>query len=321
MTLSRWHQKANAFVTAWRRRFGNDPTQHAVVLGLSVAQHETRCGDAWPGPDKIPNTADDENNWGACTFRAVNAAEYAAIAQQASQQLTASGQALRGTLTFQGTHVVVWVTPTGQKLPLNQAELAQVAPWLPTVGAGHNQRAANAEAAILASGLGLASGSLAGITVPRAHIHCDSRPVSGGNVPYFVWFAAFATPADGCEYFLHLLAGNGKPAKAVLDNPAGTEQQLASAMYSKGYFTGFHDPKTAEGRQANIDAYAGSLRAITPSIRYALADWSLPPLVEPTGDTDPAPPTDPVAQPLPLDVDWDEHNRSRDRIIREQDDE
>ena len=170
------------------------------------------------------------------------------------------------------------------------------------------------------AGLGLASGSLAGITVPRSHLHCDSRPVKGaGNVPYFVWFAAFNTPADGCEYFLHLLCGKPetpKRARTVLEM-GGTEQELAAAMYASGYYTGFRDPSTPEGRQANIDAYASSLRAITPSLRFALADWTPPPEV--TADTEPAPPTEPNAAPLPLDVDWDEQRQARDEFIRDKD--
>lgn len=33
MTL-RWHTKANAFVVAWQRRYGETPAKHTVVLGL-----------------------------------------------------------------------------------------------------------------------------------------------------------------------------------------------------------------------------------------------------------------------------------------------
>lgn len=70
MTTIRWHQKADALVQGWSRVFGYAPTLHAVVLALSVAQHETRCGDSWPG----------EFDWGATTLRALTAAERKVLA-------------------------------------------------------------------------------------------------------------------------------------------------------------------------------------------------------------------------------------------------
>lgn len=57
---SRWVQKANAFANAWHDKFKVSPGVCLVVDALSVAQHETLCGDAWPG----------EFNWGALQLRA-----------------------------------------------------------------------------------------------------------------------------------------------------------------------------------------------------------------------------------------------------------
>ena len=62
---ARWFNKANAFASAWKSKFGVDPKPATVALGLSVAQHETRCGDAWPG----------EYNWGAVQHRVPNTDE------------------------------------------------------------------------------------------------------------------------------------------------------------------------------------------------------------------------------------------------------
>lgn len=218
-TAERWRSKADAFVDGWRAEYGGEtPPLHAVILGLSVAQHETHCGDSWPGPDGLVGTEDDENNWGATTLRALNAAERAVLAK---------------------------------------AGLA------PTVGPGHNERAKAAMDALRASGLPL----------PQGVIHCDSSPRLG---PYFVFFASFPTPWEGARYFVHLLCGSGgkRPAHAVLLDPAGTEQQLADAMYRAGYYTGFNDPKQPGGAQKNVDAYAGSLRAISPGVRAGLAGWT-----------------------------------------------
>jgi hypothetical protein len=57
VTTTRWYEKANAYAQAWAQVFGVPPTRANVALALSVAEHETRCGNAWPG----------EYNWGACT--------------------------------------------------------------------------------------------------------------------------------------------------------------------------------------------------------------------------------------------------------------
>lgn len=66
---ARWYNKANAFAAAWKSKFGVDPSMATVALGLSVAQHETRCGDAWPG----------EYNWGAVQHRVPNTLERAVL--------------------------------------------------------------------------------------------------------------------------------------------------------------------------------------------------------------------------------------------------
>lgn len=307
-----WYQnKADALVHAWRMNYGDDPPLNAVVLALSVAIHETRAGDAWPGADGVVGTDDDENNWGATTLRALNAAEYAAIAKRVSEELVSRGRELRGTLIFRGTNAMVWVTAAAegekqeQRVPLTQAELAVVTPWLPSVSAGHAQRATNAQAAIQAAGL----------PMPQANIHCDSAPSLG---PYFVWFAAFSNPADGAAYFLKLLAGlkSRKMAYGVLTQ-GGNEVSLATAMYLAGYYTGFFK-KTSyyvlesgkwrevrgdemlmglalkKGSDLNIAAYAGALQRITPTIKLALKDWHFP-SGEPTED--PAPETDPAPAP------------------------
>lgn len=143
----------------------------------------------------------------------------------------------------------------------------------PTLGANREQICRAAEAAILAAGLPLASGVNGGVTIPTSQIHSDSRPVPGGGTEvYFCFFAAFGSLVDGCRYYLHL-AAEGKPARAVLENPAGTEQSFAAALRAQGYYTGRFDNSTPEGWQKNVDAYANALRALTPGIRAALAGW------------------------------------------------
>lgn len=68
--MSRYHQKAQAVVDAYSKRYGKLPSRNAVVLLCAVAEHETRCGDAW----------NHAHNWGAIQRRTMTPAERA-IAQ------------------------------------------------------------------------------------------------------------------------------------------------------------------------------------------------------------------------------------------------
>lgn len=64
--MSRWHRKADALYTAWVQTVHSPPnSSEALRLALAVAQHETRCGDAWPG----------EHNWGAVQKRGLSPVE------------------------------------------------------------------------------------------------------------------------------------------------------------------------------------------------------------------------------------------------------
>ncbi len=63
--MNRYVKKAEAVVDAWKKRYQTMPAKHAVVLICAVAEHETRCGDAWGF----------SHNWGAIQRRAMTAEE------------------------------------------------------------------------------------------------------------------------------------------------------------------------------------------------------------------------------------------------------
>ncbi len=67
--MSRYHQKAQAVVDAYSKRYGKLPSRNAVVLVCAVAEHETRCGDAW----------NHAHNWGAIQRRAMTPSERAIV--------------------------------------------------------------------------------------------------------------------------------------------------------------------------------------------------------------------------------------------------
>lgn len=90
-TSERWERKASALRAAWERRFGDTPPLHAAIGALSVAEFETHCGDSWPGQDGVIGTQDDENNWGATTLRALNAAELKELADRGIRPIITKG--------------------------------------------------------------------------------------------------------------------------------------------------------------------------------------------------------------------------------------
>lgn len=156
--------------------------------------------------------------------------------------------------------------------PDEKAVLAK-AGIVPTIGPGHNQRAAEAMAALRASGL----------VLPQGVIHCDSTTDASGRHPYFVWFASFPTLVEGYAYFIRMVCvrkdGSRKAAYTALTRPSPSVYEYAAALYQAGYYWGFH-PHDAEGNQKNIDAYADSLRGLYAQCLAALKQFR---------DTDPAP--------------------------------
>jgi peptidoglycan hydrolase-like protein with peptidoglycan-binding domain len=244
--IGRWQRKYTALAAGYVKLYGANyaALPHAgVCLGLGPAQLETKCGDAWPGPDGLVDTADDERNWGACTLRGLNAAEAKVLAN---------------------AHI-----------------------W-PTIGKGHENVARAAMAALAAAGLPPASGPVAGgrLFCPSATLHCDSHtvknPVTGKSetIPHFAWFANFTSDEDGAAYYLHML---GSTARAVLAR-GGTAHELASAMYAKYYYGGFHprgtyvakDGTTHDGNAENIAAYESNICYWLPVIHAALDRGSQP---------------------------------------------
>lgn len=67
--MSRYHQKAQAVVDAFQKRYSKLPSRNAIVLVCAVAEHETQCGDAW----------NHAHNWGAIQRRVMTPAERAIV--------------------------------------------------------------------------------------------------------------------------------------------------------------------------------------------------------------------------------------------------
>jgi hypothetical protein len=68
--VARWKAKADAFATGWLSLTEVPLLVPGVALALAQAQHETWCGDAWPG----------EHNWGAVQKRRPTTAEAGILA-------------------------------------------------------------------------------------------------------------------------------------------------------------------------------------------------------------------------------------------------
>lgn len=249
MSNERWQVKAKALQDGWVYRYKDQLPIEGVILGLCPAQLETRCGDAWPGPDGLAGTDDDERNWGACTLRSLSVAEHAILKEKGIK---------------------------------------------PTIGPNRDIVAKSAMQALAEAGLARPSGTVGGepyINVPSATIHCDSRTVKDAvtgkpvTIPHFVWFANFATHADGAAYYLHLL---GDGARSVL-KAKGSSYDLAAAMYRRGYYGGFKphskyiaaDGTEHDGNAENIAAYQKLIDYWHPQIKAALLGYALTPVAKP----------------------------------------
>jgi hypothetical protein len=250
-----------------------------VALGVSVAIHETLAGDAWPGPDGIVGTSDDENNWGATTLRALNSAEQWALATDALERIIAAGieppvgsrlrfnnfryrwiptvpgvdvVAMQKALGFRGADVDGKLGPkTMAAFTAWAADTPGLTPedvWPKELGAAPISAAeALAVRPITPS---VSNGHAARATEAMAVLR---RAFAPGTLPpavihcdstpedgqYFVWFAAFVSEKAGAMYFQTLL---NKFGRAVLE-AGGSPTDLARAMYGRkyGYYTGFFE--------------------------------------------------------------------------------
>jgi len=172
-----------------------------------------------------------------------------------------------------------WGACTLRSLNAVEATCLKVASIYPTIARGHQEVEHRAMETLEAAGIPRPSGTIAGIDVPSATIHCDSRTVKDANgksitIPHFVWFANFDNDVDGAAYYLHLL---GQGARQVISD-GGTPHDLASAMYRRGYFGGFHphaiyvakDGTEHDGNAENIAAYEALIQVWVTRIRVAL---------------------------------------------------
>jgi peptidoglycan hydrolase-like protein with peptidoglycan-binding domain len=200
---NRWLDKATIYTAAYARVFGAAPSRHGVMFGLSVAEHETRCGDALGG------------NWGGTTAGQLTPYDRAA--------LRAAGLS-----------------------PSNEADLPKAQALLG----------------------------------PRPNMILG-RDTSAQSGWYWIWFFHPATPVDGAAYFVKVLLQQRPACRAVVDDPTGTLDALARAMYASHYFLGVFNPhavvtykgKQMPGDEANIEAYRDAIVAIEQVIEESLAGW------------------------------------------------
>ena len=106
MSKARWYAKANAYAAGWKKGFGDSPSTSNVALGLSVAQLETSCGDAWPGAF----------NWGAVQRRTLSSSEKlvlssvkASLSNLSLAKSTLNSARASGTLPAADSRDYLWV--------------------------------------------------------------------------------------------------------------------------------------------------------------------------------------------------------------------
>lgn len=271
--------KCDAYREAWRGMFGDYPNHHNTALAVSVAWHETRCGDAWPGPDGLIDTEDDENNWGATTLRSLNATEQWIIATHAMGLLLEAGISVRGDrlafnnfrfswqrlggvmIDIRAAQEALGLVADGKHGPKTEAALDawraenpgfEASQMWPTV---RERLPLNAEELLIVQpihptvGKGHAARASEAMRVLRegvagTGVHLPQAVIHCDSTPkdgaYFVWFASFKTPTEGAAYFIRLLAGKDRQKPAgSVLLKGGSPAELAEAMYRAGYYTGF----------------------------------------------------------------------------------
>lgn len=256
-----WYQnKADALVHAWRMNYGDDPPEAAVVLALSVAIHETRAGDAWPGTDGIVGTADDEHNWGATTLRALNAAEKAAVKAAGITASVGKGHEAKAKAAQAA------IVAAG--LPLPQGNIhCDSAPTLGPYFVWFASFPNDVEGAAYFLKL------LCGLKSRKMAYSVLTQGGSEVQLATAMYLAGYYTGFYKKTSYYVLEGGKWREVK-------GDEMLMGIA--------------TKKGSDLNIAAYAGALQRVTPAIRLALKGWHLP-SGEPTED--PAPETDPAPAP------------------------
>lgn len=256
--VERWHRKATALAQAYNERYHAALPASGIALGLCPAQLETRCGDAWPGPDGLLDTDDDERNWGACTLRGLNGAE--------KSVLDAAG-----------------IKPS---IGPGHVDIAKRA------------MAALADAGVpVASGVVAGDIQVPRATL-HCDSHTEKDPASGKKltIPHFAWFANFDSDSEGAKYYLHMLGAAGRAVLAQANaTPTALATAMYAHYYFGGFHPRgkYVDAqgKEHDGNAENIAAYAGQIQYWLPPIKDALRDWSyangaLEPPPEPQIDLD-----------------------------------
>jgi hypothetical protein len=288
MTAARWHDKADAFVYGWREREGDDPTLHAVVLGLAVAQHETACGDAWPG----------EHNWGAVQKRVPNAQEKAALAK--------AGVVPSPKNVARAREVIAAAIEAGECQPLtNEALHCDSSPgkgwyfvyfWAFKTDVG----GASLFVKILATN----------------RKNCKAVLLNDHGTEMQLADGMYATRYYEGFYeknVWYVKGADGKWHKWVSADPPPEGAQKGSVLNVRAY-GGALAAITPGIRKALVDWH---LPSGEPTEDPPLETEPGPEHPDAHADTEPAPPVIPY---VPLEVDWDEIRRARDDYIKEWDD-
>lgn len=238
MTTERWHKKADALSAAWTARYGSVLPVAGIAVGLGPAQLETRCGDAWPGPDGLVGTDDDERNWGACTLRGLNAEERKAVADAGLAPTIGPGH---NEIARKAQQAVI---DAGLEIPTGT-----VAGSIPVSGATIHCDS-------------------------RTVKDANGKPIT---IPHFVWFANFATHEDGAAYYLHLLGAGARQVLQNGGSGWQLAAAMYARGYYGGFkphslYIG-KDGQAHDGNQENIAAYAGLINKFLPEITLALKTW------------------------------------------------
>lgn len=245
-----WWEKANALAPSLLPLVGACVGGPRVVtgLGLSAAEHETHCGDAWRG----------SGNWGACTLGSLSPAQRAALSRMRIYPVlepTVAREAAEAAATS-------LLATAGIPIPANTELHVDSAPGIGpyfTLFARFVDADGNADDV---AGAKYFAHVIAGHAGELMAFRCATSTSP-----------AWADMLARGMYSAHYFTGFIEPHSAwQLD--AGVWAQVEVGT-----------PGATSGAERNVLAYGGALSDLLPGITTALVDWTPGAVYEPESDT------------------------------------
>lgn len=224
MDRVRLWDKANALAAACVAH-GMPPTLARVALLYAVAEHETRCGDAWPG----------EHNWGATTRRSLTAAE--------SSRLRSAG-------------IFPVLSPSAVRVAAETA--AAKCLGLTT----ESDVAIHTDSRPVIDHMTVPFGHRAGVFGAMFHAANRAADRVGATLVYFTMFARFADDTAGAMYFVGFFRTSAERKALEGQSIEPLARAMYEAHYYTGFLAGDPEGNIVAYSRACAPLYTAALTGL-----------------------------------------------------------